>query len=61
MIFFLIMPGLFGGFSNYFILIFIGSPEVIYPRIYNLSILILFISYIYIIIYILIEFGSEIG
>jgi cytochrome c oxidase subunit 1 len=61
MIFFLIMPGLFGGFSNYFILIFIGSPEVIYPRINNLSIFILFISYIYIIIYILLEFGSEIG
>merc|ERR1712086_1242396 len=28
MIFFLVMPGLFGGFGNYFVVIFQGSPEV---------------------------------
>merc|ERR1712032_941658 len=28
MIFFLVMPGLFGGFGNYFLVIFQGSPEV---------------------------------
>ena len=61
MIFFLIMPGLFGGFGNYFIFIFIGSPEVIYPRINNISLLNIYLSFIYIIIYILLEFGSEIG
>merc|ERR1711871_1806529 len=44
MIFFLVMPGLFGGFGNYFAPIFQGSPEVVYPRVNNLSILILFIS-----------------
>jgi len=27
MIFFLVMPGLFGGFGNYFVVIFQGSPE----------------------------------
>ena len=27
MIFFLVMPGLFGGFGNYFVPIFQGSPE----------------------------------
>ena len=31
MIFFLVMPGLFGGFGNYFVPIFQGSPEVVYP------------------------------
>merc|ERR1712007_52058 len=41
MIFFLIMPGLFGGFGNYFAPVFQGSPEVVYPRVNNLSILIL--------------------
>merc|ERR1711937_2458 len=46
MIFFLIMPGLFGGFGNYFLPIFIGSPEVVYPRVNNISILILFLSYL---------------
>ena len=29
MIFFLVMPGFFGGFGNYFLLIFQGSPEVV--------------------------------
>ena len=41
MIFFLVMPGLFGGFGNYFLVIFQGSPEVVYPRVNNFSILIL--------------------
>ena len=27
MIFFLLMPGLFGGFGNYFVPIFLGSPD----------------------------------
>merc|ERR1712134_42556 len=33
------MPGLFGGFGNYFAPIFQVSPEVVYPRVNNLSIL----------------------
>merc|ERR1712037_239303 len=44
MIFFLVMPGLFGGVGNYFVPIFQGSPEVVYPRVNNFSILILFLS-----------------
>merc|ERR1712238_164243 len=35
MIFFLVMPALFGGFGNYFVPIFQGSPEVVYPRVNN--------------------------
>merc|ERR1711933_311283 len=58
MIFFLVMPGLFGGFGNYFVPIFIGSPEVVYPRVNNLSILIIPISYILVIFSILTEFGG---
>ena len=50
MIFFLVMPGLFGGFGNYFIPVFLGAPEVVYPRINNISILILPLSYILIIL-----------
>ena len=41
MIFFFVMPGLFGGFGNYFVPIFQGSSEVVYPRVNNFSILIL--------------------
>merc|ERR1712060_115720 len=61
MIFFLVMPGLFGGFGNYFVVIFQGSPEVVYPRVNNFSILILFLSYLLLIISIISEFGGGTG
>jgi cytochrome c oxidase subunit 1 len=61
MIFFLVMPGLFGGFGNYFVPIFQGSPEVIYPRVNNFSILVLIVSYLLLIISIISEFGSGTG
>merc|ERR1712209_13301 len=61
MIFFLVMPGLFGGFGNYFVVIFQGSPEVVYPRINNFSILILFLSYLFLILSLISEFGGGTG
>merc|ERR1712144_69552 len=61
MIFYLVMPALFGGFGNYFVPIFQGSPEVVYPRVNNLSILVLFLSFILILISIISEFGGGTG
>ena len=61
MIFFLVMPGLFGGFGNYFVPIFQGSPEVVYPRVNNFSILILFVSYLFFILSLISEFGGGTG
>merc|ERR1712238_39590 len=61
MIFFLVMPGLFGGFGNYFVVIFVGSPEVVYPRVNNFSILILFLSYLLLILSLISEFGGGTG
>merc|ERR1711862_816407 len=61
MIFFLVMPGLFGGFGNYFVPIFQGSPEVVYPRANNFSILILSLSYLLVILSLVSEFGGETG
>merc|ERR1711913_85350 len=61
MIFFLVMPGLFGGFGNYFAPIFQGSPEVVYPRVNNFSILILFLSYLLVIFSLISEFGGGTG
>merc|ERR1711904_547969 len=61
MIFFLVMPALFGGFGNYFVPIFQGSPEVGYPRVNNLSILILSLSFLLILISIISEFGGGTG
>jgi cytochrome c oxidase subunit 1 len=45
MIFFLVMPGLFGGFGNILVPIYLGAPEVTYPRINNMSIIIFPLSY----------------
>merc|ERR1712203_1227700 len=61
MIFFLVMPVLFGGFGNYFVVIFQGSPEVVYPRVNNFSILILFLSYLFLILSLISEFGCGTG
>merc|ERR1712183_362469 len=60
-IFFLVMPGLFGGFGNYFAPIFQGSPEVVYPRINNLSIILLLLSYLFAILSSISEFGGGTG
>jgi heme/copper-type cytochrome/quinol oxidase subunit 1 len=61
MIFFLVMPALFGGFGNYFVPIFQGSPEVVYPRVNNFSIIILSLSYLFVILSLISEFGGGIG
>merc|ERR1711868_304451 len=61
MIFFLVMPGFFGGFGNYFVPIFQGSPEVVYPRVNNLSILILSLSYLLLVLSLISEFGGGTG
>ena len=61
MIFFLVMPGLFGGFGNYFVPIFQGSPEVVYPRVNNISFLFLSLSYLFVILSLISEFGGGTG
>jgi cytochrome c oxidase subunit 1 len=37
MIFFFLMPTLIGGFSNWFIPILLGSPDMSFPRLNNIS------------------------
>jgi cytochrome c oxidase subunit 1 len=61
MIFFLVMPGLFGGFGNYFVPIFQGSSEVVFPRVNNFSILLLFGSYFLALQSVVSEFGGGTG
>merc|ERR1711883_47245 len=50
-----------GGFGNYFAPIFQGSPEVVYPRLNNLSILLLFLSYFLVMFSLISAFGGGTG
>ena len=42
MIFYMVMPGLMGGFGNYLIPIYLGASEVGFPRTNGYSLLLLF-------------------
>jgi cytochrome c oxidase subunit 1 len=61
MIFFLIMPALIGSYGNYLIPIYLGASEIIYPRINNMSVLIIPSSYTIILLSMICEYGSGIG
>lgn len=61
MIFFVVMPGLYGGFGNYFIPIYNGAPEVAFPRINSVSLLLLPISFGCVLLSTTAEFGGGPG
>lgn len=57
MIFFVLMPGLFGGLGNYLIPIYVGSPEIIFPRLNNCSVLFTSLSLVIMILALLTEYS----
>src|ERR1044072_4945140 len=61
MIFFVIMPGLFGGFGNYLIPIYFGVPEILFPRINNFALFLVYIAFIIVFKSIIIEYSIGVG
>ena len=57
MIFFVLMPGLFGGLGNYLIPIYVGSPEIIFPRLNNCSVVFTSLSLVIMLLALLTEYS----
>eukprot|EP00920_Eleutheroschizon_duboscqi_P020466 GHVT01048480.1.p1 GENE.GHVT01048480.1~~GHVT01048480.1.p1 ORF type:complete len:459 (+),score=-77.74 GHVT01048480.1:438-1814(+) len=61
MIFFLVMPSLYGGIGNFLLPIVNGAPEVVFPRINSISLFMLPLAYILLLLSTISEFGGATG